>query len=254
MAKRRNFFTGLILLGVLVVAGFSLISCEGVTGFFSNSWGENLKRDPKILVGDVKPSNVKEMVKTFVGDPEASKALLEEISKKAKDYTGTDKVVLQSAGLTAAVNASELGTTILESAGKFLNNSDTDEEEAMKKVADALNGLPNVTEIADDLETLFGAPSGGYIYSDFSANSKAGNDLVMGAVICLLADYQETDKDNLEDYIDEFAETLDNKDEDGIVANLSEHQKTAYYLLKTASDITVDGVLGDLLKEFHFDE
>jgi hypothetical protein len=246
ITKGRNFFTGLVFGGVMVILGLSLISCEDVTGFFSHSWGEDLKRDPSKLVGDVKPSNVKDMVKTFAGDPEASKALLKEISKKAQAATGKDKAILQSAGLAAAANASGLGTTILSSAGDFLSDND---EEAIDKLTNMLDDFPNVTAIADDLVTLFGEPGSDNIYPHIDPD--AGNDLVMAAVICLLADYQDKNSEggDLESYINNFS---DNVDPDQVSDSFSSRQKTAYYLLKTAKKNGAEGVLGDLLKEFHF--
>jgi hypothetical protein len=250
MVKRRNFFTGLMLLGVLA-AGFSLISCEAVTGFFSNSWGENLKRNPKNLVSDVNSSNANEMVKTFMGDPKASKALLEAIVGKARNAQGAEKVTLQKAGLTAAINASELETTIIKSAGNFLSNSDSDEDQ-IGKIAETLQDLPDITGIANDLESLFGTPSSGSTYSGFGKDSDAGNKLVVGAVICLLADFQENDDNDFEEYINDFADKLDGDNESDIVRDLNTRQRTAYYLLKTADNANAEGPLGDLLKEFHF--
>jgi hypothetical protein len=246
MIKGRNFFTGLVFAGVMVILGLSLISCEDVTGFFSHSWGESLRRDPKKLVGDVTSSNVKDMVKTFAGDPEASKALLDEIVKAAANAkTPQEKGALRSAGLTAAANASGLGTTILSSAGAFLN-SDNDEDE-FDKLTDVLNGLSDIQDIAEDIVELFDGGVSDGIYPNIDEN--AGNDLIMAAVICLLGDYQDKDSDDLEEYMESFAEYVD---PDRVSDSFNPRQKTAYYLLKTAKKNGAEGVLGDLLKEFNF--
>ncbi|MDR2096523.1 MAG: hypothetical protein LBP76_13555 [Treponema sp.] len=242
MVKGRKLFIGLTLVAAL---GFSLISCEGVTGFFSSSWGEGLKRDPANLMGDVKPSNVKEMVSTFAGDSEASKALLKKIVDAAANATGQDKADLQSAGLTAAVNASGLGTTILSSAGAFLNDDDDDETQR-DKLTDVLNDLPDVQDIAGDIGTLFQSRPMGDIYPNIDEN--AGNDLVMAAVICLLGDYQGQEGEGLEKYMDQFA----SKVQENTVDSFNPKQKTAYYLLKTAKNVKTGEVLGEVLNELNF--
>jgi hypothetical protein len=250
MIKGRGFFIRLILLGALAAVGLSLISCEDVTGFFSNSWGKEFKRDYGSF--EFKVDDVKDMVKTYAADQEASRVLLGKIKDAANNATGLEKGQLQSSGLAAAKNASGLGTTILEKAGDFLNEGE-DDDEALDKLTKVVEDLSknDVQGIAKDIQDLMGIPGSDGTYHNIDDN--AGTDLVMGAVICLLGDYQNSGASSLEDYMDDFSDNVDHVDNGDInIDNLEPLQQTAYYLLKTAKEKSPEGILGDLLTDFNF--
>jgi hypothetical protein len=151
----------------LLIAGLSLTvflaSCDQITGFFSNSWGKGLARDPEKLFPTVTAKNAQKLADETAGDPAAAKVLLKKINEAAKNATGKEKAALRKAGLTAANNASDLTGLILGNASKLEKLKDKSGDAALTEVSDMLKNAGDVNETADLLEDMFkGADSSVY--------------------------------------------------------------------------------------------
>jgi hypothetical protein len=227
---------------LVILAGF-FVSC---TDFFTSSWGEGLKRDPSSYIKNVSASNAKDMAKELKADPDASKELLHVIAKK-----GGSNPELQAAGLMAANNAAELGTTLLSNVGTLLDTldvDDPDETEIQEALSEILEKLPNVTGIANDIEKMLASTTGNATdgYTNGIGSSATPDDIIMGALILVLGDFQSTGSGTISDYINEIADDFDDIDDETDLSTLSSKLQTAYKLLMSIED--KDGLVGDLLE------
>jgi hypothetical protein len=120
--------------GAALVLLLLLSSC---TNFFSTSWGEIFKRDPRKV--KVNSSNVYELLKTAKGDKDLSKAILDQIGNQVSSpgISDKDKKTLQHAAIKAANQAADVPSKVLENVGKII---------------DAANdGGKNIQEVANEI-------------------------------------------------------------------------------------------------------
>jgi hypothetical protein len=173
----------------LLAAGLSLTvllaSCEQVTGFFSNSWGKGLARDPDKLFPTVTAENAQALADETAGDPAAAKALLKKIADAVKNATGEKRAALLRAGLTAANNASNLTGLILGNASELENLKDEGENDALDTVVGMLKTAGDVNETADLLEEMFADADS----SDY--NAMPADELVLAALTLVVAGTEE---------------------------------------------------------------
>jgi hypothetical protein len=105
----------------LFIAMVLLNSCETA---LTTSWGTAFKRDPNKV--SVTASNVNDLLKSARGDTELSKAIFDKTVEKAKNSSGEEKAVLQTAAITAAKQAAALDLLVMGNIGTILNaDSDT---------------------------------------------------------------------------------------------------------------------------------
>jgi hypothetical protein len=111
------------LLAALAVL-FLLNSCAE---FFSTSWGEAFRRDPKKVA--VSPSNVYDLLDTAKGDPELSRAILDAINADSDD-------ALKRAAIKAANQAVGISTLALENVDSLIAAADKGDTDALKTLAE----------------------------------------------------------------------------------------------------------------------
>jgi hypothetical protein len=112
-----------VLGGTLIVL-FLMNSC---TDFFTSSWGEVFKRDPKNVKVD--ESNVYALLEAARGDPELSREILNKINAGSSDK-------LKKAAIKAANQASGISTLALENVQDLIDAADSGKnEDALKNVA-----------------------------------------------------------------------------------------------------------------------
>jgi hypothetical protein len=104
---------------------FLLNSC---TDFFTTSWGEMFKRDPKNV--KVTSSNVYDLLEAATGDRELSRAILDKINADSDDS-------LKRAAIKAAGQASGLTTVVMENVKDLIDAAGAkgDPGKALKEVA-----------------------------------------------------------------------------------------------------------------------
>ncbi|MDR2479933.1 MAG: hypothetical protein LBD48_11550, partial [Treponema sp.] len=147
-----------LLLGALIIS-----SCDH---FYSTSWGTPRKYDPKNIKLDA--GNVDSWKETAVGNPELAAALTEKIKDELKGVEqgnpNKDQAKLQDAGVSLAIEASGVGTTIVSNAGSVI-----DKIEQLEK-----DGGSNEAEVKETVKELFED-----IQGDFKSNngSKAADNL-----------------------------------------------------------------------------
>lgn len=151
--KRCGYLVFVVMAGLALTV--SLASCEQITGFFSNSWGKNLTRDPEKVFPTVTSKNAQKLADETAGDPAAAAVLLRKIKEAAKNATGAEKEALLKAGLTAANNASDLTGLLLGNATKLKNLSDGDTDQALDDLTGIMKQAGNVSDTAQNLEELF---------------------------------------------------------------------------------------------------
>ncbi|MDR2177421.1 MAG: hypothetical protein LBP20_05200 [Treponema sp.] len=105
------------LTAALVLCAVLLASCN--LGFFANSMGKDLARDPSTIT--VTAKNVDALLKESRGDPKASKGILDNIAEQLKNNPNPDPK-LQAAAVTAANQAAGLGELVLENIGTVLED------------------------------------------------------------------------------------------------------------------------------------
>jgi hypothetical protein len=111
----------------LAVAFAVLFLMNSCADFFSTSWGEMFKRDPKKV--KVTTSNVYDLLDTAKGDPELSREILNKINADSPD-------TLKLAAIKAANQAAGISTVALENIKDLINAVDSsDKETALRDVA-----------------------------------------------------------------------------------------------------------------------
>jgi hypothetical protein len=109
-----------------LIALFLLNSC---VEFFSTSWGELFKRDPKNV--KVTSSNVYDLLDAAKGDPELSRAILDQIHTSSSDDD-----TLKRAAIKAANQAMGVSTLALQSIGDLIDAADSKDKDALKNIVD----------------------------------------------------------------------------------------------------------------------
>jgi hypothetical protein len=121
--------------GKTLIAAFAvLFLMNSCADFFSNSWGEMFKRDPKKV--KVSASNVYDLLDAAKGDPELSRAILDQINAKSSP-------TLKHAAIRAANQAAGISTVALENIKDLIDavdRSGSEKEDALKAVANNIQG------------------------------------------------------------------------------------------------------------------
>ena len=182
----------------LLAAGLFL-SC---TDFFSSSWAAWARRDPAALIPDVTPDNVNELIELTENDPDLSLELLKKIGEAVQGASGDDKAALQAAAVAAAANAVGLGQTIINAAGDIAKVTDVDE--AIDAILDAINEMPNLDEVCDELFKLLPHDPSSEEFQNFIDNASP-EDIALAAILLLAGEAKKAGGD-IHDYIDNFDE------------------------------------------------
>jgi hypothetical protein len=135
-----------ILSGTLTVL-FLLNSCAD---FFSTSWGEMFKRNPKNV--KVTASNVYDLLDAAKSDPELSRAILEKINADSGD-------TLKHAAIKAANQAAGVTTLLLENIATLIDASKSNSyEDAITKVTETIRGAVKDNDVvgSDKLTEILG--------------------------------------------------------------------------------------------------
>jgi hypothetical protein len=221
--------------------------------FFTNSWGANLHRDPSDYINSstVNRGNALEMARDLADNPEACEELLKVIAEMASP----GDTEWQAAGLAAANTAAGIGPVIIEKIDEVINTLTEDGASPGQKqdaIVNILNGLDDVTGIADNLVKLFeGTPAtyeGGYGNGIGSYASQT--DIAGSALALIVADYQKHGGSvSLSSYIDELTSAggdLGDITSDSAldaVKSQNPYIYVAYSLLKSCGS----GIVGDLM-------
>ncbi|MDR2184737.1 MAG: hypothetical protein LBO80_03580 [Treponema sp.] len=185
----RQVKYGLLFLLLLVFAA-------GCSDFFSASLAPWAARDPADLIPDVDAGNVWELVKLTEDDPDLSLELLKNIRGAAAGASPPDQAKLWAAGLTAAANASELGSAILRN---LRGKDDLNADGIRSLINNALNDAGNLRAAAAVLEQILGTDpvtaNPGFV------NAASAGDLAMAAAILLAAEAKQS---GLSNFIDSY--------------------------------------------------
>jgi hypothetical protein len=191
--KRRAYFVLLLTAGLALTV--SLVSCEQITGFFSNSWGKGFGRDPEKIFPAVTGKNAQELADETAGDPAAAAALLKKIKEAAKNASGAEKEALLKAGLTAANNASDLTRLLIGNATKLKDFADGNTDQALNNLTDIMKQAGNLSDTADDLAELF-ADADAATY-----NAMPPNELASAAFILAFDEGNGLDADSVKELV-----------------------------------------------------
>jgi hypothetical protein len=137
-------------LSAALIVLFLMNSC---VEFFSTSWGEIFKRDPKNV--KVTASNVNDLLDAAKGDPDLSKAILDQINSESPD-------TLKLAAIKAANQAANISAMALENIGDLLdaldNKDSKAQEKALREVVENIQndlGSRNLVGISDKINEIF---------------------------------------------------------------------------------------------------
>jgi hypothetical protein len=176
----------IIVPGLLMSLFF--VSC---TNFFTNSWGKWAARDPASLIPKVTASNVDDLISKSENNPDLSLEVLKKIGSAVGSASGSDKAHLQNAAITAAVNASNLTTTLLNNASNVSNLEDADEVKDL--ITNTLNSMNNLTSASDNLT--------GILAQDTAfMDSASADDLALAAALILAGEAKKQGSDIFNDY------------------------------------------------------
>jgi hypothetical protein len=151
----------------------------------------------------VDTGNVKDLVAGSVGNPDMSLELLKKIRDAVRGAGGGEAAELQAAALQAAVNASGLGSTILNSASDIAGAVDNPEN--AKKFTGILNDMPNLEETGKVLtETL---PEPGTPAFDAFVEKADPDDLAAASMALLASEAKGKDEDFIDNFDPSAAET-----------------------------------------------
>jgi hypothetical protein len=180
----------IIISGLL--ASLIFVSC---TDFFTTSWGEWAARDPASLIRKVTASNVDELISMSENNPDLSLEVLKKISNAAGSASGTEKTKLQTAAVTAAVNASNLTTTLMNNVSNVSALEDADAVKAL--VTNTLNSMNNLAPAADNLAAVLPDPADTGAFEAF-VDSASADDLALAAALILAGEAKKSG--NLDDF------------------------------------------------------
>jgi hypothetical protein len=118
-------------LKALTAALIVLLLLNSCADFFSTTWGDAFKRDPKKVT--VTSSNVYDLLEAAKGDPELSREILEKINARSDD-------TLKHAAIKAANQAAEISTLALENVRTLIDaaSGNLGYETAITNVASAI--------------------------------------------------------------------------------------------------------------------
>ncbi|MDR0690163.1 MAG: hypothetical protein LBG08_07890 [Spirochaetaceae bacterium] len=231
----RNF---LVFFGGGLLFMALLGSCDAITGFFSSSWGSNLKRDQGQLLPKITASNAEKLANDTAGDPKRAKLVAEKILEALKNTTNSaEKAALLNAGLIAANNASNLITVVMSNIDTF-SDSNTTIETVLGKIQAAGDVTANARLISGLLDASGENPN-------FAEASQ--DNLALAAVTLLLSDAQEQNyvtAGGQKEYLDKFE-----ADKNSENPQLTDKQNKAL-VLAGAAVAKKDGVLKDVLTSF----
>jgi hypothetical protein len=173
--------------GVLLSLVF--VSC---TDFFTSSWGTWAARDPANLIRNVSAGNVDEYITMAENNPDLSLELLKKIGGASGSASGSDKAKLQSAAVTAAINASNLTTTLMNNAADVSSLENTDDVKNL--VTSTLNSMNNLTPASDALVGILEQDKAAFMAS------ASADDMALAAVLILAGEAKKAGPDVFSDY------------------------------------------------------
>jgi hypothetical protein len=122
---------------------FLMNSCAD---FFSNSWGDMFKRDPKKV--KVSASNVYALLDAAKGDPELSREILNKINAGSN-------LTLKQAAIKAANQAAGISTLALENVQDLIDAAENNDTGALEALAKKIQGKGNdIVDIAGKLTSI----------------------------------------------------------------------------------------------------
>jgi hypothetical protein len=194
-----------------------LVLLSSCADFFTNSWGKNGVRDPGTI--KVTASNVKDLLREAKGDTKTSRGILDKIAEQLKNNPNPDPV-LQAAAITAANQASGLGTTVLDSLDILLSNDIANEEalnELLKTIQDKTkaNDLLGISNTIADSELVYDSNNKPVLKPGVIDNISEA-DLTLLALTMVLAEAEKNDY-SFENYIETWTNgSKDLSDKNGL--------------------------------------
>jgi hypothetical protein len=173
-----------------ILASLVFVSC---TDFFTSSWGEWAARDPANLIRNVSAGNVDEYIEMAENNPGLSLELLKKINGAVGSASGSDKTHLQSAAVTAAVNASDFTNVLMNNVPDVSTLEDGDKVKEL--INDTLNSMGNLTSVSDTLTGVLEQDTTAFI------DSASADDLAMAAALILAGEAKKTGTDIFSNYI-----------------------------------------------------
>jgi hypothetical protein len=176
------------LFGLAVAAVVLLSSCSN---FFTTSWGKSSARDPGTI--KVTSSNVKDLLKESKGDTKTSRGILSKIKDQVAGKENPDPT-LQTAAVTAANQASGLGTVVLDSIDTILGDDVPTEEALNQLLAEVQNKTKgnDLQGIAADVAASLPKPTadseGALVFPDSFYDSTSEADLTLLTLTLVLAE------------------------------------------------------------------
>jgi hypothetical protein len=184
--------------------GFALFAAAGLlascTDFFSSSLAPWAARDPASLIPPVTAGNVQDLIAQAENDPNLSLTVLRRIKEAKAKASGEELSRLQASALTAAVNATGLGSSLLSKAGE-ITSVIGDAEKAKGLVVSAINGMSNLAETSELLGDILPAPGDDGAFQSF-VDAADSESLVMSTAVLLAAESQK--HGDAEEYIENF--------------------------------------------------
>jgi hypothetical protein len=202
MATQKRFFYFIVGLLIVGLAAGSFMSC---TDFFSTTWADWAKRET--IAAKVTPANVRDLIDQAQGNPAWSLDILKKIGDAVNDPTLTpeQKSILRAAALDAAVNASDIASSLLKGMGEILDAASSDDTGGVSGILSSLTGnMKNLDEISGALNAIF--PPDMNTESDefkgFVEESDA-EGLALSALILIAVEATKAEQD-LGEYISDF--------------------------------------------------
>jgi hypothetical protein len=201
LAKVKNSRVFLVL-GLILIWGGLLVSC---TEFFSTSLAPWAARDPDKLIPAVTTGNVDDLIAMTENNPDMSLSVLKKIEDAVNNASGDAKAALQAAALEAAVNATGMGSAVLNNVDKVTTAT---ADNAKDLVIDAIGDMKNLEAACDTLMSILPTPPPITVpptsdpdFDAFTANAKP-EELAMAAAMLLAGELNK--QDDPEDFIDNF--------------------------------------------------
>jgi hypothetical protein len=217
------------------LGAFFFVSC---TDFFSTSLAPWAARDPSSLIPPVTASNINDLIVQAENDPELSFSLLKKIKDARETATGPELSKLQTAALEAAVNATGLGNSLLNTAGE-ISSVIGDAEKARGLVTDAISGMSHLAEAGNLLNDILPKPGGDPAEFQAFTETASSESLVMSAAVLLAAESKK--HDNVDEYIGNFDVNQPLNPSEQLTVNL------ANAALEKIEEEGAQGPLGDIL-------
>jgi hypothetical protein len=223
-----------ISVSYLAAACAAVVSLSSCQNFFTTSLGEVFARDPEDLVPKVTASNAEEVAETVKSDPDASLAVLESLSELVSKASTTEKKAeLATLALEVSANASGVSGAFLDTfADKtdLLKDGDFENEdtkaELFSVIDDALSGLDNLDDSAENLETIL--TSG--VSVDTVKETASADQMAMAAIVLLSNNATSTGTGSVSDYVDELGDkdVAERSESETLAIDLAEAAKAKY--------------------------